>query len=81
MHRKCKAHIAQEAHRTRKATVASIFGKHDQKHRHYKKNAVPLYQTITLITLRHNDTDTRTYATFVPFEPHNKPLMVQNLIW
>ena len=66
-------HIAQKALRTRKAHSASIFVKHAQKHKFYEKHTVPLYQTITLITLRHNDT-------FVPFEPHNKPLMVQNLI-
>ena len=46
--------------------------KNDKK---YKKDTVPLFKTITFSTHWGTMTQTRTYDTFVLFEPYNKPLM------
>ena len=52
--------------------IASIYVEHDQKHKKYKKLAVPLHQTITSSTYWGTMTQTRTYYTFVPFEPNTR---------
>ena len=47
-----------------------------KKDKKYKKDAVPLYNyNYDFLTHWGTMTQTRTYDTFVLFEPHNKPLM------